>query len=269
MRPNHLRRRDFISLLGGATACSLAARAQQPDRVRRIGVLIGLAESDPEGQARVGGLRQGLQELGWIDGRNVQIDYRWADNADLRRVYAAELVGLTPDVLFAAATPALVALRQATRTIPIVFAQIADPVANGFVASLAHPGGNITGFVPYENTMGAKWLELLKEIAPRVIHVTVIYDSTNPLPGYLREIQVGASLFGVQLTPAGARDAAEIERAVDALPRDECRPDCVSGSHHDDSSRRDHRSGGPPSLARGLPVPLLRHKRWPDILRNR
>jgi ABC-type uncharacterized transport system substrate-binding protein len=170
------RRREFITLLGGAAAAwPLAARAQQPERVRRIGVLMNLASDDAEGQARLAAFHQGLQQLGWTVGRNVQIDYRWAvgDTGRFHR-YAGELLALAPDVVLASATPSVQALQQATSTVPIVFANVGDPVAMGIVASLARPGGNATGFTPLDFGFAAKWLQLLKEIAPSVTRVAVL-----------------------------------------------------------------------------------------------
>jgi putative tryptophan/tyrosine transport system substrate-binding protein len=162
-----MRRRTFITLLGSAVVWPLRGRAQQSDRVRHIGVLMNLAEGDPEAQ-RAKALESGLQRLGWNQGRNLKIAYRWARHDGDLRTQAAELVAMQPDVILSNTTPALMALRQETRTVPIVFVQVHDPVAQGFVASLAHPGGNITGFSAYESSIGGKWLELLKEVAPRV-----------------------------------------------------------------------------------------------------
>jgi putative ABC transport system substrate-binding protein len=213
-------RREFITLLGGAAAAwPLAARAQQPERVRRIGVLMGLAENDPEGQARVAAFRQGLEQLRWTDGRNARIDYRWAAGEGSRAVtYAAELVALSPDVIFAGAVSALAPLQSATKTIPIVFAQVSDPVGGGFVVSLARPGGNITGFTQYEYTTGVKWLELLKEIAPGVARVAFLYDPANPTSaGFLRTIEPGTPSLGVQVSTYAVRETAEFERAIDAF----------------------------------------------------
>jgi len=212
-----MRRREFISLLGGAAAWPLAVRAQQGERVRRIGVLMNLAADDPEGQARLTAFAQGLQQLGWTDGRNVRIDYRWAagDAAAFHR-YPEELLALAPDIILASATPSVQALQKVTRTVPIVFALVADPVGAGIVESLARPGGNTTGFTPMEYGISAKWLELLKEIAPRVTRVAVLRDLTIGL-GQLGAIQAVAPLFGVELRAGGLRDAGEIERTVTAF----------------------------------------------------
>jgi putative ABC transport system substrate-binding protein len=216
-----MKRREFIALVGGAVvAWPGAASAQQPDRVRRIGVLIGGgSESDPEFASRVAAFRGGLQKLGWAEGRNVLIDYRWAaGDTDRLRANAAELVGMAPDAIFAGGTAALATLHQATRTVPIVFAQVADPVAQGFVTSLARPSGNITGFANYEFGVAAKHLELLKQIAPPVARVVFMYDPVNPAwPGYLSEIEAAAPSLGVQVSGAAVHDAADIERAFDAL----------------------------------------------------
>jgi putative tryptophan/tyrosine transport system substrate-binding protein len=216
-----MRRRQFITLLGGAAAWPLAARAQQPDRMRRIGVLMNLAADDTEAQARLAAFLQGLQELGWTVGRNVQIDYRWsAADADRIRKSAPELVALAPDVIVATSSPVTAALLQATRTIPIVFVQVADPVGAGLVASLAQPGGNATGFSVFEYGISVKWLEVLKEIAPRVTRVAILRDPTVASGiGQMGAMQGVASGFGVELHPLGVRDASEIERAVTAFAR--------------------------------------------------
>jgi putative tryptophan/tyrosine transport system substrate-binding protein len=210
------RRREFIALIAGAATWPLAVRAQQPDRVRRVGALIGLLEGDSEGQARLGAFRSGLQELGWLESRNIQIDYRWAgDDAARLQAYAAELVSLKPDVIFAASGTPLAALHRETRTIPIVFANSNDPVSDGFVTSWARPGGNISGFATFENSAAVKWLELLKQIAPHVARVAVIYDPAQPSSAeFVRIMGAGATAFGVQLFAAGVHDAAEIEQAI-------------------------------------------------------
>jgi putative ABC transport system substrate-binding protein len=215
-----MQRREFITILGGGMVTwSLTARAQQDGRVRRIGVLINLAADDPEGQARITAFAQGLQEAGWSTGRNVRIDYRWAGSgADAIAKYAAELVALAPDVILAATSRSVGALQLVTRTIPIVFVQVIDPVSAGFVANLARPGGNATGFTVFELGISGKWLELLKEIAPRVTRAAVIRDpSIAAQIGQMGAIQSVVSSLGVELRPVEARDAGEIERAVTAL----------------------------------------------------
>jgi putative tryptophan/tyrosine transport system substrate-binding protein len=189
MHLDRLERRKFITLLGGAAAVAwpLAARAQQPERMRRIGVLMGYAESDSDAQARVAAFRDGLQKLGWAEGRNIQIDTRWPIPADLESMqrFAKELVALRPDVILSHITPTTAALLQQTHTIPIVFATVADPVGSGFVASFSRPGGNVTGFTSIEPTMGGKWLELLKEIAPRIARVAFLFNPvTAPYAEY-------------------------------------------------------------------------------------
>ena len=216
-----MRRRDFILALGGAAAAAwpLAARAQQGERMRRIGVLMNVAADDAEGRARIAAFLQVLQQLGWTDGGNVRIDYRWtAGDADRFQRYAEELLALAPDVLLASATPSVQALQRATRTVPIVFAQVGDPVGAGLVESLARPGGNITGFLPFEYGISAKWLELLKEVAPRVTRVGVLRDLTIG-PAQLSAIQAVAPSFRVELSALGVRDASEIERTVAAFAR--------------------------------------------------
>jgi putative ABC transport system substrate-binding protein len=212
-----MRRRDFVKgIVGSAAAWPLAARAQQADRMRRIGVLMNAAADDPEGQARIAAFHQGLQELGWTLGRNARIDARWgAVDADSSRRYAAELVGLAPDVILAAASAAIAALQQTTRTIPIVFTSVADPVGAGFVETLAHPGGNITGFSTFEYTLSGKWLELLKEIAPGVTRAAVLRDAAvGSGVGQYAIIQAVAPSLGVEMRPIDMRDPGEIERAV-------------------------------------------------------
>jgi putative ABC transport system substrate-binding protein len=217
-----MKRRDFITLLGAAASWPLAARAQQANQVRRIGVLLAAAADDAEFQARIGAFLQGLQQLGWTDGRNVRIDTRWATtNADDIRRHAAELAALAPDVILAATGTVTVApLLQATRTVPIVFVSVIDPVGAGFVDSLARPGGNATGFTVFEYGMSGKWLELLKEIAPRVTRAAVLRDPAIASGiGQFAAVQAVAPSLGVELSPVDARDAPEIERAVTAFAR--------------------------------------------------
>jgi putative tryptophan/tyrosine transport system substrate-binding protein len=215
-----MRRRTFITMVGGAAAWPLAARAQQGERVRRIGVLTYGAAGDTEGQARLAAFTQALGQLGWSEGRNLRIDARWANAGNLQR-HAAELVAAAPDVLLAATgTPTVAPLLQATRTIPIVFAIVIDPVGAGFVASLAQPGGNATGFTIYEYSMSGKWLELLKEIAPGVTRAAVLRDpAVASGTGQFGAVQIVAPALGVQVTPADVRDAGEIERALAAFAR--------------------------------------------------
>jgi ABC-type uncharacterized transport system substrate-binding protein len=212
-----IRRADFVSLLGGATAWPIAARAQQGERIRRIGVLMNVAADDAEGRGRVAAFQQALLQLGWADGRDVRIDHRWAGDAGRFHRYAEELLALTPDVILASATPSVQALRQVSRSVPIVFANVGDPVALGFVDGLARPGGNASGFTPYEFGFAAKWLELLKEIAPRVTRVAVLHLTIGP--AHLSAIQSVAPSFNVELSVVGVRDASEIERGVTAFAR--------------------------------------------------
>jgi len=215
-----MKRRKFITLLGGAAAWPLAARAQQGGRMRRIGVLMRGSADDSDEQARLTGFLQGLEEWGWSDGRNVRIDVRWsAADPDRRRRYAAELVALSPDVILADTSTVVAALQQTTQMVPIVFAGVIDPVGAGFVANLARPGGNTTGFASLDYGTSGKWLELLKEIAPRVTRAAVLRDPTIAAGiGQLAAIQAVAPALGVELSPLGARDAGEIERALAAFP---------------------------------------------------
>ena len=218
-----MRRREFITGLGGAAAAwPVVARAQQAGRIRRIGVLTNQAENDPVGRDRVAVFTKKLQELGWIDGRNVRIEVRWsaADN-ELLRKNVAELVALAPDAILAVGGPATLGLQQATRTISIVFVQVVDPVAAGFVSSVARPGGNITGFMNFEYSLSGKWLELLKQIAPNIRRVAVLRDLSNPSGlGQFGALQSAAPSFGVELMPVGMRDVSEIERGISAFARE-------------------------------------------------
>jgi putative ABC transport system substrate-binding protein len=215
-----MRRREFITLLGGAATWPLAARAQQVERVRRIGVLTGSAD-DQETHAQLAAFLQGLAQLGWTDGHNVRIDARWASgDADRGRGYAAELVALAPDVILASGSSILPPLLQATRTVPIVFTVVADPVGAGFVDSLAEPGGNATGFTSFEYSLSAKWLELLKQIVPGVTRAAVLRDSAIVGGiGQFAVIQSVAPSVGVDVRPVNVRDPAEIERAIAAFAR--------------------------------------------------
>ena len=211
-----MKRRDFITLLGAAAVWPLAARAQQADgRMRRIGALMSTAASNPEGQVRLRAFLQGLEQLGWVQGRNVQIDIRWPTNIDEDRKYAAELISLAPDVMLASAARAAVTLQRATPTVPIVFAMTLDPVGGGIVESLSHPGSNITGFMLYEYGLSGKWPELLKQIAPGVTRAAVFRDATAPTGhGQFAVIQAMAPPLGMEVVPINVNDAAGIERAV-------------------------------------------------------
>jgi len=218
-----MKRREFITLLGGAAGWPLGAGAQQADRVKRISVLLPYAERDVEAQARLAAFRNRLQELGWLDGRNARIDLRWAEgDVEHLRAQAVELAETTPDVILAGNTLALIALQKATHVIPIVFVQVADPVAGGFVANLSRPGGNMTGFTPFEPAMTGKWLELLKEIAPGVSRVLALQNPDNVgWPAQLSAMEQLAPSFKTKLTPAPVRDGAEIEQALTAFAREQ------------------------------------------------
>jgi putative tryptophan/tyrosine transport system substrate-binding protein len=217
-----MRRRDFIKVVGGvAVTWPVAARAQQGERKRRIGVLIGVAD-DVEGQARLAAFRKGMLASGWSEGHDLQMDVRFtAGNADQARIYAAELIKSAPDVILANTSTVVTALKERTTTIPIVFAQVVDPVNSGFVDSLAHPGGNITGFVSLDFGIGAKWLEILKQIAPRVTRVGVLRDATIPGgTGIMGAIQAASSSFKVELKALDVRDAVTIERGLSTFARE-------------------------------------------------
>jgi putative tryptophan/tyrosine transport system substrate-binding protein len=217
-----MRRREFITLLGGsAAAWPLAARAQQADGVRRIGALMTQAANDPEGQSRLVALEKGLQESGWTIGRNVRIDTRWGQgDAERYRRYAAELVALAPDAILVNGPAALAQLQQATRSLPIVFTNVTDPVGAGFIVSVARPGGNTTGFMLSEYSTSGKWLELLKEIAPRVTRAAIIRDPTlTSSVGQFAAIQSAAASRGVELSPIDMRDTGELERTIAAFAR--------------------------------------------------
>jgi putative tryptophan/tyrosine transport system substrate-binding protein len=212
-----MRRREFITLLGGAAAWPLAARAQQQSRMRRIGVLMAYAEDDLEAQSWIRALLQGLKEHGWIDGSTIRLDCRWArGNLKPMGSNAAELMALNPDLIVAAATPALEAVSQETRSVPIVFVNVADPIGQGFVAGMAHPGGNITGFTSFEFSMGGKWVEVLKEISPSLVRIVVTYNpATAPyFPLFFQWIETAATSFAVKLIVTPVHDATEIERVI-------------------------------------------------------
>jgi putative ABC transport system substrate-binding protein len=218
-----MKRREFITLLGGAAvAWPLTARAQQPDRMRRIGVLMGLAEDDPDTKARLAGLRQGLERLGWSEGRNVRVDYRFAPAGTQAQVLAKELVALQPDVVLSNASPATSVLQQQTRSIPIVFTGVADPIGSGFVASLAQPGGNITGFLLFEASIAGKWLAMLRDIAPNLARADLVINPKTAVyyNFYLPAARAAASSLGIELVLAPIESApANIERSFEAFAR--------------------------------------------------
>ena len=230
-----MQRREFITLLGSAAAAwPFAARAQQPERMRRIGVLMSLAADDKEGQARIDAFVQGLRELGWIDGHNVQIDIRWAagDGDRIRQQYAAELVALSPDVIMASGGSVVGPLLQATRTVPIVFTQTPDPVGAGFVDSLARPGGNATGFSIFDYNIAGKWLELLKQITPGLTRVAVIRDPATPQGiGQFSAVHAVAPSLALDVSPINASEPGEVERAISAFAHTPNSGLIVSGSN--------------------------------------
>jgi len=218
-----MRRRQFIKLIGGAAAWPLGGRAQQGERMRRIGVLIALAESDREAQSWVAAFREGLEKLGWTEGRNIQIDTRGA-TADVESMqrFAKELVALQPDIILTSSTPATAVMLQQIRTVPIIFVMVGDPVGSGFVESLSRPGGNVTGFTPIEDLLGGKWVELLKEIAPRVARVAMLFNPiTEPFAEYyLKSFNAAAGSFGADAITAPVHDRPELESVIAALARE-------------------------------------------------
>jgi putative tryptophan/tyrosine transport system substrate-binding protein len=220
----HMTRRQSIALLGGAAvAWPLAVHAQQADRMRRVGVLMAYAESDGEGQAFVAEFQKGLQKLGWAEGRNIQFDYRWtALDAELTQRFAKELTALQPDLIFSHNTPTTAAVLQQTRTIPIIFAVVADPVGSGFVESLPRPGGNVTGFINLEPAMAGKWLELLKEIAPQVNRVAFLFhpETATYAEYYLKPFKAAAVSFAVDAVAAPVHDRSELESVIAAQARE-------------------------------------------------
>jgi putative tryptophan/tyrosine transport system substrate-binding protein len=237
-----MRRREFIALLGAAaTTFPRAVRALQPGRVRRIGFLMNLNESDPNGRIRVAGFDKGLQELGWAAGRNIRIDYRWgADDADRLRNLATELVSLKPEVIVASATNVLAAIKRETQTIPIVFVNVSDPVGQGFVKSLARPGGNVTGFTNYEFSVIGKWLELIKDVSPRITQVAVMFNPVTAPYGeqYLPALEAAARSFAVKSTVHRVHSEVEIQGTLSALSREPgsaliVLPDTFTGVHRE------------------------------------
>jgi len=236
-----MQRREFIKVIAGsAAAWPFTALAQQPERIRRIGVLMAINADDADAQARMAAFVQGLQQLGWTIGKNVRVDFRLPGiDADTLRKHAAELVALAPDVILAQSSPAIAPLLQATRTVPIVFTLIGDPVGAGYVDSLAHPGGNATGFTVFDYSIGGKWLKLLKEIAPRVTRVAVLREAAVAAgPAQFGAAQTVAPSLGMELRPVDTRDAGEIERAITAFARGPNGGLLVTGS----SSASSHRN---------------------------
>src|SRR5580704_10231036 len=215
-----MRRRDFISFLGSlALSFPIGARAQQSGRVARVGVLMGIGENDPEAKPRVEALQGGLKSLGWTEGQNIHLDYRWAaGDLDKTRRFAQELVALKPDIIVVHSTPAVKALRELTSTTPMVFVLIADPIGSGFVASLNHPGGNLTGFMNVDAPMASKWLELIKEVAPTIKRVALIYNPrTSPYQSFLNSFDESAPKLHVEAIATPVHDAAEIKDAIAAI----------------------------------------------------
>jgi putative tryptophan/tyrosine transport system substrate-binding protein len=256
----HTRRREFIAVLGGAAAWPLAARAQQSGHMRRVGVMMGTVD-DVEGQARAALLRQGFSELGWTDGRNIHIDYRWVGgDAAKAKANAAELVSQKPDVIIANTTLSLAAVRNQTSTIPIVFVAIGDPIGQGFVSSLAHPGGNITGFTAFEFATSAKWLELLKEIVPALSRIAFIFnpEAAPFAEKFVNSIKRVAPSLGVELMVSPTRDAAEIDHALVAVSGEPkggliVEPDAFT-------------TGSAPPFTSNLSLPVLRGRWWVAVL---
>jgi putative ABC transport system substrate-binding protein len=216
-----MRRREFVTLLSGAAAWPLAARAQQGERMRRIGALMNRSAENPDGAATITAFKTTLEQLGWNDGANVRVDIRWgANDAELERRFATELVGLAPDVILASGTISVAALQRATRTVPVVFVGVSDPVGAGFISNLARPGGNLTGFMLFEYSLSGKWLELLKQIVPGVTQAAVLRDASNPAGiAQFGAIRSTASSLGIDVTPIDIHDNAEIEGAIAAFGR--------------------------------------------------
>jgi putative tryptophan/tyrosine transport system substrate-binding protein len=216
-----MKRREFISLLGGATAWPLAVHAQTK-QMRRIGVLMGLVAGDPEAQSRVVAFENGLRELGWVKGRNLSIEYRWAGDGNVLRDHAAELLAMAPDLILTNSTPVTVALREESSAVPIVFTQVVDPVGQGLVPNLAHPGGNVTGFTSFEFSIGTKWLEALKQTAPRVTRVALVFNPQSaPFADlFIRPVEAAAPSFSVALIRAAVRDPIGVDDVFDALARE-------------------------------------------------
>ena len=265
-------RREFIALVGGgAIAWPLVARAQQPDRVRRIGVLVGLAEDDPETKARFTKFQEGLERLGWSEGRNVRIDYRFAPAGAQVEDHAKELIALQPDVILAHTTPVAAALHRASRTIPIVFVNVSDPIGADLIKNLARPGGNLTGVLQYEAGIFGKWLAMLKEIAPRITRAALL---ANPkLAGYdylVRSAEAAAPSLAIELVRIPVANAADIEQSVELFART---PDsglsAAAGVHNHLASRSHHRTRRSAPVAGGIFGPILGRSRRSHVVRDR
>src|SRR5262245_8713889 len=269
MHSHQWKRRSFITLFGGAAAWPVGAHAQQPERIRRIGVVIPPAETDPEAQGWVAALREGLEKLGWTEGHNIRIEtrFRVADANSMQRI-TKELIALQPDVILTNNTPTVRLMLQETRAIPIIFVNLVDPVSSGLVASLARPGGNATGFTIMEASMAGKWLELLKQIAPHVTRVAFLFNPTTApyAQYYLGPYQSAAPSLGLKATEAPIGDASELEATVAAQAREPNGGfDRDARNLHDRSSRGNHIAGGPLPSPRRLPVPCFRGSRWPGV----
>ena len=271
MRREPIGRRDFVAgICVAAAAWPFSARAQQPDRMRRVGVIMNLNAEDPEAPIRVGALRSGLQQLGWTEGHNLRFDFRWSGgDLSLYRQYAAELVAIAPDVIVATAGPIVAALQRETRTLPIVFTTTIDPLRLGYVESLARPGGNATGIGYVAHGLSGKYLQLLKEITPQVTRVGVLYDPTVSAGiAQFEAVKAEAPLIGFAVTPVGVRDAVEMEFCSCGIgKRGERWPDRDCGCVRDRSSRRDRRTCGSVPPARGLSQPLLCRQRRSAFVR--
>jgi putative ABC transport system substrate-binding protein len=270
-----VKRRAFITLLGGAAAAAwpLSARAQQPAQIRRVGMLIGYTENDPETQARLAAFRQAFEQLGWKEGRSVRIDYRFAPaSPDEARLFAKELVALHPDVLVGNSTPAAAALLRETRSIPIVFVGVSDPVGSQFVASIPQPGGSITGFTNFEPSLIGKWLEMLKEVAPSVTRVAVMFNpKTAPDEGafFLNPFEPIARSLAVEPIVSRVTDANDIESAVTALAHKPGGSDHNAGCLQHSAPSAYYSSGRAALVTRNLSVPVPSRRRWLVVLRCR
>ena len=265
-----MKRREFITLLGGAAAWPLAARAQQAERVRKVGVLMNSAATDATYQSYLAAFTEALHQLGWIEGQNLRIDVRWsAGDAALARIYAAQLIGLKPDVILTSSTNNLKAIQEATSTIPVVFVQVSDPVAQGFVANITKPGGNITGFSMFEFAIGSKWLNLLKEVAPGLARVALMFnpEASPQSQFFMRSIEAAAPSLGVQPVAVPVRATADIEAAVESFARaSERRADPADRQLHLATLPADRGAGGSPSPTVDLRTIPIRQGGRPDVV---